>query len=645
MLLAHREVDDEGNIFEQSLEEHIYATAKRAGEIGRLVHMESLMRLTGLLHDCGKADRNFQDHICVSTNMQVNHSSAGGRVLHDLLQTESEFIALQNKNILQYFEEVLTYIILAHHGLYDLVPYGNSIHKTQQRLDYDQEADYHYQEDVMEFVRHMNQQLVDHGNTSLVGLIKEAYQEFEIIYSKLKQLANKNVVKEKRIREREYYLSCLTRLGLSILKEADIYDSANAFHSPKQQLWAEHEVEQIWEDASKKVEDMYHMYESSPNPSEINQYRNEIASSAKNAAMTVENGIFQLNLPTGAGKTKAGLRYALTNARKYKRNRIFYITAYLSVLEQNAVEIRHILNMDDVILEHHSNAIREKENQLEDKEKEEDDREYKHQAYLKESWENPIILTTMVQFFHTLYKEKASNIRRFCKLINAVIIMDEIQSLPLKVGSNFNLMMNFMKEIMHCNIVHCTATQPFLDSEVMYYPVHYGDEIGAHTQIVELGRERMDCFERVEFYNLTGDNARTYLSTKELTAHIQEQLRLFDSCLVVLNTKKAVEKLCDFMEEEHPEVEVVYLTTNQCAANRLDIIAQLKTKLLQNRNEKTHHKLICISTQLVEAGVDLDFDVVFRSMAGIDSIIQCAGRDVTGRENFVSMIIEQRAGY
>ncbi|NLP34206.1 MAG: CRISPR-associated helicase Cas3' [Clostridiales bacterium] len=640
MILAHRKLDDYGNALKQTLETHLIATGNLAGKIGQRVGMKSFMKLAGYLHDLGKADRLFQDYICGRTKQQVNHSSAGGRILDDLIQSDQELTYLkQSKLKFAYFQELLTYILLAHHGLFDLIPYGSTEHKTYQRLRYDEDGYYHYEEDVKPFTQKMNQELIRQGEKSYILLIKEAYQEFENVYAKLKKLSAKNKDMDRRKEEKEYYISCLTRLCLSILKEADIYDSANAFYNLKQHLWKEDELVNVWSDAYERVEQMYHQFENGTNLTELNKTRNNLARTAKNVAMQNRNGIFKLELPTGAGKTKASLRYALTNAKQFKRNRIFYITAYLSVLEQNAEDIRSILKMDDFILEHHSNVVDDTDISYES---DSDYDDYNKQSYLKDSWESPVVLTTMVQFCNTLFKEKACNLRRFCKLINSVIIIDEVQSLPLKVLSNFNLMMNFMKEIMHCNIVHCTATQPVLDSVAMPHPVHYGNESDAYATIVNSSNTFMKCFNRVDYYNLTGENAEIILSTEELASHILTELEVFDSCLVVLNTKSAVSKLYDYLEENTSNIEIIYLTTNLCAAHRLDIISHLKKKLIQNRHEGTKHKVICISTRLIEAGVDVDFDIVYSSLAGIDSLVQCAGR--CNREGKLHIDGEKRKG-
>lgn len=623
MILAHREIDEDGNVYEQTLNEHLVSTGNMAGEIGKEVGLESFMRLSGYLHDVGKADRLFQGYIRGASKSSVNHSSAGGKVFIDFIQNGLVLNELQTKSVFAYFKEVMVYIILAHHGLYDVIPYGSSDNKSYLRLGYDKEGDYHYCEDVIPFVKRMDEYIEKHFNITFNTLIKDAYKEFEAVYVKLRRMFNKNENRNKRREEKEYYIACLTRLCLSIIKESDIYDSSNAFHNPKQHLWSEEETTKVWEKAYEKTENMYREYESSSDISNLNRVRNNLARLSLDAGKTNKNGIFKMSLPTGAGKTKASLRYAVANAKNQNKKRVFYITAYLSVLEQNAKDIRDILRMDDVILEHHSNVVIDIKSINESND---DYNDYKKDTYLKESWEQPIILTTMVQFLNTLFKEKASNIRRFSKLISSVIIIDEVQSLPLKVLSNFNLMMNFMKEIMHCNIVHCTATQPILDSEAMAYPVQYGNEVDEMIEIIRQEDISNECFQRVDFYNMTGSNGGIKLTTEELSKHILEELQTFDSCLVVMNTKSAVSKLYDYLLDKKLNVEIKYLTTNLCAANRLNIISELKDKLLGNRNKGEHNKIICVSTQLIEAGVDLDFDIVFRSLAGIDSLVQCAGR-------------------
>ncbi len=554
----------------------------------------------------------------------MNHSSAGARILHDYINLDNSMASqMGRRGCLQFFYEISSYVIFAHHGLYDLVDEQECEYRNVNRFQYDQEGDYHYKENVVPFVQQFDQMLQEKGEPSITQLINNAYSEFRMIYNKLIRLAKKNHDKVRMKQEKQYYMSCLTRLCLSILKEADIYDSANAFHHSKQPLWNKGDTLKAWQQCAEKVEKMYQVFKDAPNITRLNQARNDLADEMKEAAESRDCGIFKMELPTGAGKTKAGLRYAISNAKRYKKSRVVYVTAYLSVLEQNAKDIREILNDDDIILEHHSNVVEEEKKKSEDLE---DDAEYNHMSYLRESWESPVILTTVVQLCNTFYKGKASNIRRFCKLINSVIILDEVQSLPLKIFSNFNMIMNFMKTVMHCNIVHCTATQPVLDNQAMSYPIHYGDINDEKGMIADNVKIDMECFQRVDFYNLTGKDACKKLSTEEICSYIIDELNTFDSCLVILNTKKAVEELYQYLNSNLPDVDIIYLTTNLCAAHRLQIIGDMKKKLTENRISGAKHKIVCISTQLIEAGVDVDFDVVFRSLTGIDSLIQCAGR-------------------
>lgn len=622
MLLAHRRVDLDGNVFEQSLEEHLISVSNMASEIGNKVGLKYFMKLAGFLHDAGKSDRIFQSYLIKEVKRQVNHSSAGALFINDYIQKSSLLNDIyKTKGIFVYFIDILSYIILAHHGLFDIITFGTTENRIDLRLNYNNEDEYYYKEDVFPFIQNIIKNSLVFVNTSFDDLIMEAYSEFKLIYIKLSNLSKNNRNLENSKEEREYYISCFVRLCLSILKEADVYDSANAFYDKKQKLWSKTEKKEIWDFAYQNIENIYNNYKKVENITSLNRVRTKLADSASVSAHEYNNGIYKLELPTGAGKTKLGLRYAITNAKHFSRDRVFYITAYLSVLEQNAKEIKSILLMDDEILEHHSNFIDDSENYLEH---EDDYNEYLNSSYLKESWESPIILTTMVQFLNTLFKEKSSNIRRFCKLINSVILIDEVQSLPIKVLSNFNLMMNFMKTIMSCNIVHCTATQPVLDSIAMNYQIYYGDE-NCQKQNIALIEDK-DCFNRVDFYNLTGNDAQRKLSNDDLNYYIEKELLVFDSCLIVLNTKKAVSELFEHLKHAFSDVEMIYLTTNLCAAHRLNVISRIKEKLIMNRTSKFKKKMICVSTQLIEAGVDLDFDIVFRSMAGIDSIIQCAGR-------------------
>lgn len=290
---------------------------------------------------------------------------------------------------------------------------------------------------------------------------------------------------------------------------------------------------------------------------------------------------------------------------KQKKSRFFYITPFLSVLEQNASEIKKITG-DAGVLEHHSNVIHQNDDN--------DDKNTLMLDYLIDSWDSQIILTSMVQFFQTLFKTKSSNIRRFSNLANSVLILDEVQSLPIEVTTLFNLTMNFLNKVMNTSIILCTATQPAYDSTAITHRLDYGGKNNECPDIVELSHDEMEVFARTELRKFKEENQNTRLS--ELVDFVLENS---ESILAIFNTKKTVDKFY-MMLEGLTDRPLYQLSTNMCAQHRFDMISEIKQHL------KNGVPIICISTQLIEAGVDVDFNQVIRSYAGIDSIVQASGR-------------------
>lgn len=635
-LLAHYDID---NIHrKQPLLEHLINVATKSKELGNLVGIGNSSQLIGLLHDFGKNSPEFQVYIKGAYNGRVNHSSEGAIILDNIQESvikEYDVPKLLKKTNLKIgiwdlYKEILQYPILAHHGLYDIID-SNFEYRTGIRLHLDalnrtniRVRDKQYLDIIDKNYRELNDMTINE-------LYYEGFKEFIIIYKKIMAMAPQagplTSTEEKRIKAKSlhFYYGSLARLMLSILKEADIYDSSNYFRKEKDKIYSQEELESIWKSMGNSVEKLYRTFKTEDNKSELNIIRTRLADKIYDFSKKYDKGAYKLDMPVGTGKTYAGLRYAIGNANQFKKRRVFYITAFLSVLEQNANSIRELLG-NDFILEHHSNIIQEHDAI----EEEQDKREYEIGEYLKESWETPIILTTLVQLSNTMFKGRAANIRRFSKLINSVIIIDEIQSLPTKAIYNFNLMMNFLAKIMNATIIHSTATPPGYDNEkVLAYPCVYGNNKESQTSIIE-DIDGMDVFARVDYFSLLGENFDISFNSKDINSHIKEQLENEKSALIVLNTKKAVLNLYNelSMDEDivSENVEIIYLTTNQCPAHRLEIINLMKKKLKKIRKSMDDRKMICISTKLVEAGVDIDFDMVYRSTAGVDSIIQSGGR-------------------
>lgn len=616
-LLAH--LDKEDHMKKQYLMEHLFEVSRLAKNKGIMVNLESTCELIGLLHDFGKYRHKFQIYIKGEYKGKVNHSSTGARILTYIQSTvEKKHNGKINENLWKLYKELLEYPILSHHGLYDIID-DNLDYRTGIRLDYDSNEIIN----DLEFLDYLDKEFENENDKSIYDLYYEGFIEFEQTYKKLYNMANKLDERLSKKKALYFYYGALIRLLLSILKDADIYDSSNYYRSSKDIVYSIDDLNLIWNQMGKSIEDLYLGFEKNGN-TELDRIRTELANELLEHSKESQNGAYKLSTPVGGGKTFASLRYSIENCKGFNKSRTFYCTAYLSVLEQNASSIKNVLG-EEYILEHHSNIIEDYESDLD----EDDQKEYQVNEYLKESWESPVILTTLVQLSNTMFKDKASNIRRFSKLINSVIMIDEIQSLPNKAIYNFNLMMNFLSNIMNCNIIHSTATPPNLDNKgALVYPCFYEARI-KDTSILDLPNS-LAAFHRVNYYSLLGKELNITLNTKDAINHVKSQLKNENSALIILNTKRAVSNIYTELlfdsELDDLNCEIIYLTTNQCAAHRLEIIRYMKERLKELRSAKSNRKLICVSTKLIEAGVDIDFDLVYRSLAGIDSVIQSGGR-------------------
>lgn len=298
-----------------------------------------------------------------------------------------------------------------------------------------------------------------------------------------------------------------------------------------------------------------------------------------------ERGIFQLTVPTGGGKTIASLAFALQHAVENQMDRVIYVIPYTSIIEQNAAVFRKILGEQNV-LENHYNVDYESTEEL------------KPMQLASENWDKPVVVTTNVQFFESLFANKSSKCRKLHNIANSVIIFDEAQMLPTDYLKPCTAVMEELVANFRSSIVLCTATQPALSSFFQ-----------RKIQITELCprvEEQFRFFERVTFQNIGT------ISEDELV----EKLRRENQALCIVNTKKRAQRLYQKMESEG----VFHLSTAMYPKHRRRVLDKIR------RLVKDGEKCILISTSLVEAGVDLDFCTVYRQLAGVDSMIQAAGR-------------------
>ncbi|MHC5269688.1 CRISPR-associated helicase Cas3' [Enterococcus sp. LJL98] len=590
---------------EQLLVDHLLNVALDAKAHGEVIEQGHVLFLLGLYHDLGKSDRAFQKMMIGQTRDKVDHSSAGAKYLFDeMRQALVDYPDIEKRNrYASSFSESICYVISAHHGVYDIPlkekepTLGNS--RLFRRLlyeNYSEKSKYHYNLDVLPFAEGLKKIIEVELKMNLKTLITRAFEEYIEMFQKLKWENKK---------ERAFYETLAIRLYLSLLKNADILDTVNSYETLVAPM-GEEDYEKLSQQYLSSIEKLYDGYKQPTN--ELNRVRTNLAEEIRTRGISDQPGIYRLDLPTGAGKTKLSMRYGFHQLKEQKKKRFIYITPYLSVLEQNAAEIRKVVGEDTAgVLEHHSNVI----------DAEQDTSDEKAQVmrnYLVDTWDYPIILSSMVQLFQTFYKNKSSNIRRFSHLINSVLILDEVQSLPIDVTTLFNLTVNFLNQAMNASVILCTATQPVYHSKYIKHKIQYGNQHQELIDLVKLTSEEQKIFKRTEIHKFKEDD--TYSTLQEVATAVESYSK--ESVLIILNTKAAVKELYELLSVQTNRP-CYHLSTNMCAKHRLDRIKEIREKIQEE-------PLICISTQLIEAGVDLDFNRVIRSYTGIDSIVQASGR-------------------
>lgn len=305
-----------------------------------------------------------------------------------------------------------------------------------------------------------------------------------------------------------------------------------------------------------------------------------------------EKGMFQLTVPTGGGKTIASLAFALRHAVKHKMDRVIYVIPYTSIIEQNAKVFRDIVGKDNV-LENHYNVDYSSSEEL------------RPMQLASENWDMPIVVTTNVQFFESLFANKSSKCRKLHNIANSVVILDEAQMLPLDYLKPCTSMLQEMVDSYEASVVLCTATQPSLKS---FFTIKK-----PMLELCPRKEEQFRFFERVIYQNIGN------ISKEGLVNRLNEE----KNALCIINTKRMAQELYKELKGEG----VYHLSTSMYPKHRMRVLKKIRERLeLIRKNEKPDQRCIVISTSLIEAGVDLDFGHVYRQLAGIDSIVQAAGR-------------------
>lgn len=576
--LAHIQRDPSGKIvMTQSVNEHCRNTAKYAAEALGPVSLTACGYLAGLVHDVGKYTSDFQNYLLnqIGHRGSVNHTFAGVRLILE------RYFTPDAEDFSGVVSELLALAAGGHHGLFDCVD-DRQKNGFQHRMT---KPDISYKEATENFFSFcITQEELDQQ-------FQTAQQELTPVLEKILAMTSEdNPFYDD---ETAFYSGLLSRLLLSAVIEGDRRDTVEFVNGTKFPIERSgDDLERLWDAKLTKMEKKLNQL---PKNSPIDRARRAISDRCRQTAKQ-SGGVFRLNVPTGGGKTLSGLRFALAHARQHRKQRIVFTSPLLSILEQNSAVIRDYIQDDSIILEHHSNLVRT----------EETGQQLDEQELLAETWEVPIIITTLVQLLNTLFSGKTAAIRRFHSLCNSVIVIDEVQTVPGKMLTLFSLAINFLSEICGATVILCSATQPC--TEQIEHPLH-----SPIPEIVPYDHALWAAFRRTDIQN-TG-----VMSLEQIADFALERLRSSDSLLIVCNKKSQAERLHDLINGG--DFALFSLSAAMCMAHRRDVLEKLRSALTQNTQ-----KVVCVSTQVIEAGVDISFSCVIRLAAGMDNVIQAAGR-------------------
>ncbi|MGG3838311.1 CRISPR-associated helicase Cas3' [Paenibacillus thiaminolyticus] len=551
----------------QPLKKHLENVANLSKQHAEVFGAGYLGYLSGILHDIGKYSADFQKRIRGS-NIRVDHSTAGAQWIS---RPEVYREQLGTMGIHKLMARLIAYIISGHHGglrnYGALDEEGTLCHRLAKR-------------DVPDWVNAWSEIALGVPQPMNIRALDPALVTPDCLAWKY---------------------SFFGRMLYSCLVDADTIDTRNFCNREVKHLLGSRRVPtipQLWERHSNFMSKKL----SEAEDTLINDRRRQILAACQRQAER-EPGIFSLSVPTGGGKTLSSMSFALKHVIKnrveYGLRRIIYVVPFTSIIEQSAQQFRDSLGQE-AVLEHHSNF------DYEEYEEHHGPEEASRLKLYAENWDAPIVITTSVQFFESLFSNARSKCRKLHNIAKSVIIIDEVQSIPR----------GFLKPSLHalqelvqsygCSVVLCTATQPSWK--------HFGlkvqemmDDPGPKQLQEEFRRRRVQVSVHGSSTGAVPD------------ARIVEWMEHTTQGLCIVNTRKHARILYDRLKLRVHEG-VYHLSGTMCAKHRSDILDRIRARL--------NDKLPCrvVSTQLIEAGVDIDFPVVMRSLAGLDSIAQAAGR-------------------
>ena len=523
----------------QLLEDHLLGVARLAEQFAAVFGAGEWGHLAGLLHDAGKATAAFQGRL-EGSSQRVDHSTFGAR------------LAIEQAGR---FGVLISYLIAGHHGG---MPDGGA-----------QESELHYR------LKHGK---VPSDAALLLTSVVRREPPFPFRLSSEQRAG--------------FSIAFFTRMLFSCLVDADFLDT-EAFCSPEQaaerpistgpeqMVFLKAKLNEFLEELAAKVE-----------PTPVNRLRREILVQCR-AKAGLSPQIFSLTVPTGGGKTLSSLAFALEHAAANRQRRVIYTIPFTSIIEQNAKVFEDILGRE-YVLEHHCNYMA--------KDAPEEGAYNRRRGLAAENWDAPLVVTTNVQFFESLFSNKPSRCRKLHNIAGSVIVLDEAQAIPTEYLEPCLAALHELVEHYGCTVVLCTATQPALDDQS-----NLRSALPEIHEIISAPQELYDGLRRtqVEFIGT--------LTDEDLAARIEAERQV----LCIVSTKPQARTL---FEQLPGEEGTYHLSTNMYPVHRRRVLEEIRARLKQGKPCRV------VSTSLVEAGVDLDFPAVYRAMAGLDSIAQAAGR-------------------
>jgi CRISPR-associated endonuclease/helicase Cas3 len=553
----------------QALSDHLSQVGDLAGSRAAVFGAQDWAKLIGLLHDLGKYSEEFQARL-EGSNQRADHATAGAKVVMQ------HFVGLYgDTKEVRACVKLLAFAIAGHHaGLANGHEEGKERSTLKQRFEKE------------------------------IPVLDEIWKQ-EIALPEALSVIPLNSHSQGR-KYKNFGFAFFARMLFSCLIDADRIDTENYTRSINGQKPLESAYPPITALQIQLNQYMAQLAQNAKN-TPVNALRQHILTHVRQQA-TLPPGLFSLTVPTGGGKTLTSLAFALDHAAQHHAThslrRVIYVIPFTSIIEQTAQVFRTALGEHQTaVLEHHSAFDRDKLPGDIEKTSPKHKADYRDKLRLAmESWDAPIVVTTAVQFFESLFSDRPSQCRKLHSIAGSVIVLDEAQTLPFKLLRPIMAAIDELALNYGCTVVLCTATQPALKHSDDF---HHGFE-----NVREIAPNPSALFEKLRRTQVKSLGEQ---SDEQLTAH----LRHHPQVLMIVNNRRHARELFEAIANEEG---AYHLTTSMCAEHRSQNLAEIRERL------KAGQPCRLVATSLIEAGVDVDFPTVYRAEAGLDSIAQAAGR-------------------